>query len=326
MDESFSKPWLQIRKPEDFEEVALGVFQRQVNQVKIYNQYCKHIGVIPGEVKNVHQIPFLPISFFKTHRVFGEGLESHFSFTSSSTSGQGQSHHHIADLSLYHQVAADSFQFAFSNPTEWEWHALLPSYLERSGSSLVEMIRYFMEGREDHFYLYDHELLFHRLQESLRSKKKVILIGVSYALIDFAEAYPSLYDNLVVIETGGMKGRRAEMTKEELHTFIRERMRGVKLSSEYGMTELMSQAYAKDGLHFDCPPWMRVVLREVNDPFSFVTRPNKTGVVNIVDLGNRDSCAFIATDDLGRLNEKGQFEILGRLDHAELRGCNLMVL
>ncbi|GAB3649157.1 acyltransferase [Echinicola sediminis] len=315
-----------------FDEMALDLFRFQAKENKLYQAYLKARKVEPDSVKRVKDIPFLPIGFFKSHPVVC-GEESGFSgfFSSSGTTGQITSKHYIWSERFYLDHATEIFNQFYGELGDFHVLALLPAYLERKGSSLVSMADHFirLSGSEHSgFYLYNYQELLNKLQElkSSNDGKKVLLLGVTFALLDLAEQFSADFpemDNLVVMETGGMKGRRKEMIREELHEGLKKAFKVENIHSEYGMTELMSQAYSKGGGGYVLPASMRVYLRDVNDPLSWSER--NQGGVNIIDLANFHSCAFIETQDLGRYNKKGELEILGRFDNSEIRGCNLMV-
>jgi hypothetical protein len=308
-----------------FHEVALEMFRYQSEHNVLYRNYLRLLKIAPEEIKKIEEIPFLPIQFFKSHKVVTGEFDDEIVFTSSSTSGTGESKHHVRSVQVYEDSFLKGFEYFYGTPKEWTVFALLPSYLERTGSSLVYMAQKLIGLSNDPrsgFFLYDHQSLLKAIHEACSEKRKVLLLGVTYALLDLEGPLPS---GVTVMETGGMKGKRAELTREQVHEELRVHLGTEKVHSEYGMTELLSQAYSKgDGL-FECPPWMRVLIREVNDPLS-LARFGKTGGVNVIDLANVHSCAFIATQDLGKMHPGGLFEIQGRFDNAEIRGCNLMVV
>ncbi len=303
------------------------MFHDQSTNVPVYASFLSHIGVIPSQVREVDDIPFLPIRFFKTHKVLHSNVRPEIVFTSSGTGGDAQSRHLVADLAHYEDVCLSDYEMMYGALKDFGVFALLPSYLERGGSSLIYMVDRFIRrsGFKGGFYLDDHDKLLSDIRVSEAPKK--LLIGVSFALLDLAEKKDSLLKDipgLVVMETGGMKGRRKEITRTELHDLLKEGFGISEIHSEYGMTELLSQAYSRGDGYFNCPPWMRVSIREIDDPFS-KARIGKTGGINVIDLANKDSCAFIATDDLGRMTQDGRFEVLGRFDFSDSRGCNLMI-
>ncbi|HLW32528.1 MAG TPA: hypothetical protein VKX40_09735 [Aequorivita sp.] len=316
-----------IRTANDFTQFAMEVFRFQYEKVAVYRQFCDLLGVNPKDVKRTEEIPFLPIQFFKSHKILLENAGEDTIFTSSGTTGQITSKHYVADINIYEKSFQKAFQAEYGHPSKFAILALLPSYLERDGSSLIYMVdKLIKESGNPHsgFYLDEMEALMEKLEFLERSGHQSILIGVSYALLDLIEAKKFQLKNTIVMETGGMKGRRKEMIKEELHDILKSGFGVNKIHSEYGMTELLSQAYSKgDGL-FTCPPWMQVLTRDTEDALSFTTQ--KTGGINVIDLANINSCAFIATQDLGKTFEDGSFEVLGRFDSSDIRGCNLMVL
>lgn len=312
----------------DFKAAALGQFRYQYQNNPVYREYCDLVNTETDRVNELSQIPFLPIEIFKTHKVqCGEAFAQKV-FVSSGTTGQAPSKHYISDLGVYDQSLRKCFELMYGPVCDYCILALLPSYLERQGSSLVYMVQQLMNlsGNQDSgFFLYDHKALADTIQRLEKKKQKTLLIGVSFALLDFSEEFPiPLTKDFIVMETGGMKGRRKEMVREELHNLLCSRL-GIKVvHSEYGMTELLSQAYSYGEGKFLTPPWMKVVIRDMNDPFSNVTH-GKTGAINVIDLANIHSCSFIATLDIGRMNPDGTFEVLGRYDQSDVRGCNLMI-
>lgn len=327
--ENFKSDLLQLQ-PQAFEAKAMEAFQFQSVANPVYHSYINALRIRPETVKRIEQIPFLPIGFFKEHRVVCEGCNPEIVFESSGTTGSIPSRHYVADPAFYLRVAQNIFERFYGPVADFHILALLPSYLERSGSSLVYMAEDFIKQARpgSGFFLHNH----HELAEQLRELQqmpgaKVLLLGVTFALLDFADYVQQSgfsFPELIVMETGGMKGRRREYTREELHEVLKTAFGVPAIHAEYGMTELLSQCYARqDGL-LVAPPWVRVQLREINDPFS-PARPGHNGAVNLIDLANIESCCFIETADLGRYQADGTFRIMGRLDHSDLRGCNLMV-
>lgn len=316
-----------IRNEQQFTETALQAFRFQAVNNNIYRQFIEGLGVDIANINSVEQIPFLPISFFKSHQVLSSAGPAGLTFTSSGTTGIITSSHHITDVSWYRESFRRAFQLFYGDITGYCVLALLPSYLEREGSSLIYMAQDMItesNNPDSGFYLYNHADLYQQLKHQQQNNKPTLLIGVTFALLDFTEQYPINFPELVVMETGGMKGRRKEMIREELHEILCKGF-GVKtIHSEYGMTELLSQAYSKGEGLFNCPPWMRIITRDTNDPLS-ITGVNRTGGINVIDLANINSCCFIATQDLGRVAPDGSFEVLGRFDHSDIRGCNLLV-
>jgi phenylacetate-coenzyme A ligase PaaK-like adenylate-forming protein len=311
---------------ESFNEQCLKVFKFQAKNNQVYSDYISLIKANPNQITHYTQIPFLPISLFKSQKIYASSKSPDIVFYSSTTTGQTPSKHLVADKSFYERSFRKAFSMFYGNVSEYCVLGLLPNYLERSGSSLVYMVNDLIKQSNDslsNFYLYNFNDLANVLVEQDK-RKKVLLIGVTFALLDFAEQFKLNLKQTIVIETGGMKGRKSELTRQEVHQIIKESLGVKQVHSEYGMTELLSQAYAQqDGL-FKTPPWMRVLIRETNDPFSYV-KPGKQGGINIIDLANYYSCSFIATDDLGRITPQG-FEVLGRFDASDIRGCNLMVV
>ena len=314
-----------IQNADQFEEVALKVFRFQAEHNLVYRNFIEFLNVNPHEIHSLEKIPFLPIRFFKSHEIISGNGNPEKIFTSSGTTGSQTSQHLVSDLSFYRESLKYSFQHFYGNFLDYTIFALLPSYLEREGSSLIDMVGFWIEesGRGG-FYLYNHEELYGNLIEHEKSGKKAILIGVSFALLDFVEKYQLELKNTTVMETGGMKGRKEEITREELHKILKKGFGLNEIHSEYGMTELLSQAYSKGNSRFETPNWMKVLIRDTEDPLSFLS-PKKTGGINVIDLANLHSCSFIATDDLGKIHLDHSFEILGRFDHSDVRGCNLMV-
>ena len=312
-----------VADDKEFRHEALVLFRFQAERCEPYRQYLDLIGVAADEVCEVEQIPFLPIGLFKTHNIYcGEGQPEQI-FTSSSTGGGVPSRHLMADLSIYERVFRGAFRNFYGDAAEWSIYGLLPSYLERKGSSLIYMVDRLIADAGGHggFYLNDYERLIADIKADPRPK---ILLGVTYALLDLAEQFaPDLHD-VVVMETGGMKGHREELPKEELHRILCNTLNVNAIHSEYGMAELTSQAYSRGGNRFFAPPWMRIITRDLNDPFRLLPTGQRGGI-NIIDLGNVYSCAFIQTEDAGRVFADGSFEIAGRIDHSEIRGCNLLV-
>lgn len=310
-----------------FRKRALSLFREQAEEVQVYGEYLDHIDVDPRAVKALERIPFLPVGFFKSQKVLREGKGCEHVFRSSGTSNEkNRAQHFISDLELYDEAWSRGFRLQYGDPSAYRILALLPSYAERKDASLVHMVKGLMEasGRpENGFFLYEHDALAERLRELEDWDLPSILIGVSFALLELAERRPMELRNCIIMETGGMKGRRREMVREELHERLKKAFDLDRVHSEYGMTEMLSQAYAKGGGIFYPPPWMKVMAREIEDPFS-VLPSGRTGALNVIDLANRDSCAFLALDDIGRVYDDGSFEVLGRMDGTDIRGCNLM--
>jgi phenylacetate-coenzyme A ligase PaaK-like adenylate-forming protein len=315
----------EISSVEEFESIALEIFRLQYSGLRVYRDFCDRLKVDPNEIRDVRSIPFLPIQFFKSHRVIQDDLNAEIVFSSSGTSGSIPSKHYVSDLSLYEKSFLKSFEHSIGEIKNTSILALLPSYLEREGSSLVYMVNELIKRSHSPysgFYLDNFDELIGRLLYLESKRIPTLLIGVSYALLDLIEQHPFRLNHVKVMETGGMKGRRKEMIKRELHQKLKEGFGISEVYSEYGMTELLSQAYSeKDGV-FHCPHWMKVTTRDPEDPLTRIE--GKTGALNITDLANINSCSFIATQDLGKVFPNGSFEILGRFDDSDIRGCNLM--
>lgn len=323
--DEWARQVLAISNEKAFEQIALQTFALQFAHNPVYAAFCNAVGKTPQKVSNLNQIPFLPISFFKTHQVVTGSFTEETLFKSSGTTTRQSSCHFVKSVWLYHQSFLRAFEKFYGKPEEYCILGLLPSYLEQGASSLVYMVDALIKQsnhRQSGFYLYDFEKLHQALLQLEASGQKVLLFGVTYALLQFAEAYPLPLKKTTIIETGGMKGRKKEMSKPELYDALKKAFRLDEIHSEYGMTELLSQAYAVDGL-YQSTPWMRVVLRDETDPFSI---GHSSGAVNVIDLANIYSCAFIATDDLGRRHTDGRFELLGRMDNTDIRGCSQLAL
>lgn len=316
-----------IQSENDFQITALEVFNFQFENNPVYRSYCDLLYVHPSSVKSFTQIPFLPIEFFKTKKVLSSKDSQEIIFTSSGTTGSVVSKHFVTDLKIYEESFTRSFENFYGPVEDYVILGLLPSYLEREGSSLIYMVNHFIQKSnhpESGFYLHQTDELAEKLITLDSSGKKILLIGVSFALLDLVEKHQFRLKNTLIMETGGMKGRRKELIRSELHSVLKKGFGVQTIHSEYGMTELLSQAYSKGDGVFECPPWMKVLTRDTEDPLSLVE--NQTGGINIIDLANINSCSFIATQDLGKVNNNGSFEVLGRFDNSDIRGCNLMVL
>lgn len=316
-----------INCEEDFKKVALNLFRYQYQNNPVYKTWASGFVRSENEVTELEQIPFLPIEFFKSQDVICGGKEYEEVFTSSSTTSQMPSKHFVKDRSIYERSFMNGFDLFFGKPQDYCILALLPGYLERTGSSLVYMCKKLIElsgHKQSGFYLRNLDELVQVIKQLKIAKQKTIIIGVSYALLDLAEKNIELNNDFTVIETGGMKGTRKEMPKEELHEELKNKFKLEHIASEYGMTELFSQAYAiKDG-QFKNPPWLKFMIRDVNDPLGYLAS-NKTGGIIVIDLANVYSCCFIATQDLGQLNKEGELKLMGRYDNSDIRGCNLML-
>jgi phenylacetate-coenzyme A ligase PaaK-like adenylate-forming protein len=325
--EALTEHIFQLSSAADFEATAMRVFAYQYDNNPVYRAYCQCINIQKEDVKTLADIPFLPISFFKTHDVKTGDFVSELTFQSSGTTGMERSRHLIRDVALYRESLLACFRHFYGDPSEYVFLALLPNYLEQQNSSLVYMMETLMQAScrpENGYYLYNHEDMYQKLIQLRDNQQKTILWGVTFALLDFAGQYTLDFPQLIVFETGGMKGRRKEMVKEELYSILCKAFGVTDIHSEYGMCELLSQAYSKGGNVFATPPWMQLRLRSEKDPFDG-SDTMETGVINVIDLANIHSCSFIATEDLGRRHPHG-IEILGRMDHSQTRGCSLMVL
>lgn len=315
-------------KVTNFDELCLEVFEFQYLNNPVYQKYCQLLGIQDtGNIKVANAIPYLPIDFFKTQEVKSFEESAAKIFFSSATGGNGQSKHLVKDLSVYEKSFLTAFEDYFGPIENTCFLGLLPSYLEREGSSLVYMVQHLMQASGNPFngfFLYENHVLINRIKQLEQIGKPYFIFGVSFALLDFAKEYPIQLVHGKIIETGGMKGRKKEITKSELYLQLSQAFETKQIFSEYGMTELMSQAYAAIDGKYVCPPWMKISIVDPNDPFSLVQQ-NKTGVIRIIDLANLHSCSFIQTSDLGKSHEDGRFEVLGRLDNSDLRGCSLMV-
>jgi hypothetical protein len=311
----------------DFIPRALELFRVQYAGNPVYRQYTNSLGLRPDSIRTLEAIPFLPVSFFKTHVVRTGEFTPEIVFESSGTTGSVTSRHEVRDLGLYKKSFTFGFEYFYGPLDEWCIIGLLPAYLERANSSLVLMVNELIAGSgnpDSGFYLYEHEALYALLQRLEQQRQKTLLIGVTFALLDFAEKYAMSLRYSVVMETGGMKGRRRELTREELHACLEARLGLRVIHAEYGMTELMSQAYSAGSGLFRCPPWMKVMVRREDDPLEVSIQGE--GLLNIIDLANVWSCSFLATEDIGRIRPDGQFEVSGRVDNSDIRGCSLLVV
>lgn len=314
-----------ISSRDEFNAVSLEIFSFQYGNNEVYRQFCDYLGANPQNIDQVAQIPFLPIELFKSHRILSGNGEVETIFESSGTTGSATSKHYLLHTAVYEESFSKAFRQFYGRPEDLRILALLPNYLERSGSSLVYMVNQLIaesKHPKSGFFLDDTATLRKLLQQE--SDKKTLLIGVSFALLDLVEEGTMQLENTLVMETGGMKGRRKELTRNELHDVLKAGFGVKSIHSEYGMTELLSQAYASANGEFECPNWMELSIRDTNDPFSPAPK-GKTGGLNVIDLANLYSCSFIATSDLGRTLENGKVEVLGRFDYSDMRGCNLMI-
>ncbi|MBP7511360.1 MAG: acyl transferase [Bacteroidia bacterium] len=312
----------------NFEDLCLELFQFQFQRNSVYQNYCKHVGIENlTQIKEASKIPYLPIQFFKTFEVKSFEEPSQKTFYSSSTGGNGQSKHLVKSLKIYEESFVRGFEIFFGPIEKHCILGLLPSYLEREGSSLIYMVQHLMHLSKhplNGFFLYEHQTLQDRILHLERLGQTYYIFGVSFALLDFVQKFPTPIVHGKIIETGGMKGRKKEITKIELYTELEEAFKTKNIFSEYGMTELLSQAYSKIDGRYQCPPWMHVSVVDPNDPFTELPS-GKTGLIRVIDLANKYSCGFILTSDLGKSYGDGTFEVLGRLDNSDLRGCSLMV-
>jgi phenylacetate-coenzyme A ligase PaaK-like adenylate-forming protein len=311
-----------------FSDFSIDLFHFQLENNPVYQKYVRSLDINPESVEGPSEIPFMPISLFKYHKIKTLDWDPKFIFESSGTSGFRSSRHFIEDNNFYKDISSSIFTRIYGNPKDYIILALLPSYLERNNSSLVYMVNYLIEltgSEHSGFYLSNLSELYKKINFLQTSEvKKIMLWGVTFALLDFARNHALNMENMIIVETGGMKGRGEEIVRSDLHEQLFEKLKVSSIHSEYGMTELLSQAYAVDNGKFSCPPWMKVMAREINDPFCLVSA-GQQGVLNIIDLANIHSCAFIATEDLGRVYYDGTFEVLGRLDNSDMRGCNLLL-
>lgn len=317
-----------ISSNKQFEKIALKVFRFQYDNNVVYREFCQYLNVEKQDVKSLHQIPFLPIQFFKSHEVLSSEEKIQETFTSSGTTGMTTSRHLVTDVTLYEESYRKAFSQFYANIENYAVLALLPSYLDRKGSSLIYMVDDLIKlsnHPESGFYLNNYDELIQKLIQLDSSGENIILIGVTYALLDLIEKQDFQLKNTIIMETGGMKGRRKEMIREELHDLLCKGFGVDAIHSEYGMTELLSQAYSLGNGVFECPNWMQILIRDTEDALSYVDS-GKTGGINVIDLANINSCSFIATQDLGKKQPNNSFEVLGRFDNSDIRGCNLMVL
>lgn len=317
-----------ISSQKQFEKIALKVFRFQYENNLVYQEFCDFLKIDKQSVKTLQQIPFLPIQFFKNHNVVSNTNEIQEIFTSSGTTGMITSKHLVTDVSLYEQSYRNAFSEFYGNIEDYAILALLPSYLERSGSSLIYMVKDLIElSNNEHsgFYLHNYDELIAKLIELDNAGQNILLIGVTYALLDLVEKQKFQLKNTIIMETGGMKGKRKELIREELHKILCDGFGVSSIHSEYGMTELLSQAYSLGNGIFECPAWMQILIRDTEDAMTYVSN-GKTGGINVIDLANINSCSFIATQDLGKKYPNNSFEVLGRFDNSDIRGCNLMVM
>jgi phenylacetate-coenzyme A ligase PaaK-like adenylate-forming protein len=317
-----------ISNQKQFDKLALKVFRFQYENNSVYREFCDFLKTDVQKVKTIQQIPFLPIQFFKSHEVVSNSNPIQTTFTSSGTTGMVTSKHLVTDVRIYEESYRKGFSQFYGNIEDYVVLALLPSYLEREGSSLIHMVDDLIQlsnHPESGFYLHNYDELIEKIIQLDQSGQNVILIGVTYALLDLIEKQSFQLENTIIMETGGMKGKRKEMIREELHQELCNGFGVKSIHSEYGMTELLSQAYSLGDGIFECPSWMQISIRDTEDALSYV-KEGKTGGINLIDLANINSCSFIATQDLGKKYSNGSFEVVGRFDHSDIRGCNLMVV
>lgn len=321
------KDYFEIKTEEDFNQHCLDTYRFQSQHCKVYRDYIRLLGKDKTSIRHFSDIPFMPIEFFKTQQVIADGMNAEVTFSSSGTTGMVTSKHLVADVDVYEQTFRRIFADFYGPLSDIAVLALLPSYLERNGSSLIYMVDDLMKQSkqpESNYFLYNHQELYDTLILLKNKGTKTILFGVTYALLDFIENYAFEFPELIIMETGGMKGKRKEMVKQEIHQLLEKAFVVNGIHSEYGMTELLSQGYSAGKGIFRLPKWMKILIRDTNDPLSLIP-PHKTGGINVIDLANRYSCSFIATQDLGKVYQDGSFEILGRFDQSDIRGCNLLV-
>jgi hypothetical protein len=317
-----------VADAQSFEKAALEIFRFQAAECPVYREYINLLGIVIEGIDDIFSIPFMPVSFFRDHEVMTGGGEPERIFLSSGTTGMRQSRHMVKNLALYDESLERAFRIFYGDPSHYAIMGLLPSYLGREGSSLIYMVSRLMalSGNDNGgFFPDDHAGLLRSIEKARASGFKVLLIGVTFALLDLAESRPGNLSDVIIMETGGMKGRRREMVREELHEILRSAFGVPVIHSEYGMTELLSQAYSKGEGLFMTPPWMKVLIRDSHDPGSHSAEAGAAGGISVIDLANIYSCSFIATADLGRMHHGGIFEVQGRFDEADIRGCNLLV-
>ena len=325
---TLSEKIFRVADDSSFCEVALEIFRLQAEECPVYSEFIRLLGIKPGKVSDITAIPFLPISFFRDHLVITGQDEPEKIFVSSGTTGMKQSRHAVSDLSLYDKSLELTFRHFYGDPSQYAVFGLLPSYLERTGSSLIYMVDRLIrlsDNTSGGFFLNEYDDLMNAMDRAREAGLKILLIGVTFALLDLAERHPRDLSDVIIMETGGMKGRRREMIRDEVHDILKEAFHVKAVHSEYGMTELLSQAYSKGEGLFSTPPWMKVLIRDSHDPLSHTAETGATGGISVIDLANIYSCSFISTSDLGRMHHGGLFEVQGRFDEADIRGCNLLV-
>lgn len=328
LEQTLERQVFDIETNDDFEKAALALFQYQAAHNEVYKRYISLLKVNINGIEHIEQIPFLPISFFKQFRVTTGNFKPSIVFSSSGTTGMTNSTHYVKDEKLYIKSFLKSFRQFYGDETKYTFICLLPSYMEREGSSLIYMMDYLVKASNktlSGFYANSNSAIIDVIRTLKNNNtQNVFFIGVTFALLDLAEKYQLDLSNFIIMETGGMKGRRKEITRAELYEILGSKLNAKAIHSEYGMTELLSQAYSKENGYFNCPKHMKVLIRDLNDPFTLLPL-NKTGVINIIDLANIHSCSFIATQDAGKILDNGSFEVLGRVDHSDIRGCNLLM-
>ncbi len=328
LEQALEKQVFDIQNEHDFEIAALAIFRYQAAHNAVYKRYLELLKVNVEAIHHIEKIPFLPISFFKQEKIVTGQFEPAIVFTSSGTTGMVNSAHYVKDEQLYIKSFLQCFRQFYGDEKDYTFICLLPSYLERAGSSLIYMMDYLVKASgkpQSGFYPQLNDDFMEVIKTLQQDKtQKVFFIGVTFALLELAEKYPCDLSNFIIMETGGMKGRRKEITRAELYEILQQNLNAKAIHSEYGMTELLSQAYSKENGQFFCPKHMKVLIRDLNDPFTLL-EANKTGVINVIDLANIYSCAFIATQDAGKLLNNGSFDVLGRVDHSDVRGCNLLM-
>ena len=327
MKEEFISSLFDLKGEQVFNDLAIDIFRYQSQNNIVYREYLERLGKRIRSVRDIYDIPFLPISFFRNHKVITGKDQPQEIFRSSGTTGMSSSSHYVTDIEIYKKSFLKCFRKFYGEPSDYYILALLPSYLERDGSSLIFMVNHLIsesKREESGFYLRNYEELLSQIKRIKLKKAKILLFGVTFALVEFAEKYSPDLSGVTVIETGGMKGMRKEMVRDELHELLKERFKIKSVHSEYGMTELLSQAYSDGKGLFHTPPWMKIIMRDPNDPLTNFRDKSGSGGINIIDLANINSCSFIASDDLGRIHGES-FEVLGRFDNSDVRGCNLLV-
>lgn len=328
MDLISTKELFEISDEAGFNAAALKIFRFQARENAVYRQFTESLAVNPECINDYHDIPFLPVSFFRDHDIYCSSALPAAVFKSSGTTGMTRSRHCVADTGIYEESFARGFRMFYGDPSQYAIIALLPSYADREGSSLVYMVKGLMRLSGNScggFFLDDEAALLTAIDKARSQGLKVLLIGVTFALLDLASHHRCDLSDVIIMETGGMKGRRKELIREELHDILCNAFNVASIHSEYGMTELLSQAYSSGKGIFSSPPWMKILIRDSHDPLSHSTAPGSSGGISVIDLANIWSCSFIATADLGKTDDAGNFEVLGRFDNSDIRGCNLMV-